>query len=201
MRTEQSKEHLEFLELAYLEADGELSPRQARALDDHALECAECRAVRGEMLELRSILAREAIEAHPDLARRVMDDLPPAAWEMRRPKSWRVAAAAALLLLGGAYALNLGGESPGEALPWIASLMAMVELFRSAALAGAGLLAASWSSVGLALGEALARSPAGFVGFGLFVLGVDLLFLRYLWRLHRREALASRKSTKSRGDS
>ena len=66
----------------------------------------------------------------------------------------------------------------------------MAELFRSAALAGAGLLTASWSGVGLALGEVLSRSTMGFVAFGVFVLGIDCLFLRYLWRQSRQEALA-----------
>lgn len=199
MRPEQSKQHLEYLELAFLERDGELSASETRALIDHASRCAECQAVRRGLPALDSALSRAAIEVHPDLARRVMDNLPPAAWEMRRPASWRVAAAAVIGLLAAAYALNLG-DSPGAGLPWIATLSAMAELFRSTALAGAGLLAASWTGAGLALGATLARSSLGLVTFGLFVLGVDCLFLRYLWRLNRREALAGRRrSTTSNG--
>ena len=77
----------------------------------------------------------------------------------------------------------------------------MAELFGSAALAGAGLLAASWSGVGLALGEILSRSTMGLVAFGVFVLGIDCLFLRYLWRLSRREALVPGRPSHPRGRS
>ena len=81
-----------------------------------------------------------------------------------------------------------------DAVPWIGTLTAIAELLRSAALAGTGLLAASWSGVGLALGDLLSRSPVGFAAFGLFVLGVDFLFLRYLWRVSRRESVARSRS-------
>ena len=201
MHNSQPKRHADFLELVYLEIDGELSQREIRALNDHASSCLECRVIRREMLVFNSVRDEIKIDAHPDLARRVLENLPPAAWEMRRPASWRVAAIAFLGLFGAAYALTFQSEPLGEALPWIGTLAAMAELFGSAALAGAGLLAASWSGVGLALGEILSRSTMGLVAFGVFVLGIDCLFLRYLWRLSRREALVPSRPSHPRGRS
>jgi anti-sigma factor RsiW len=201
MRNHQPTRHADYLELVYLEIDGELTRSETLELDSHASRCPECRAIRGEMSSLNSVLDEIKIEAHPRLARQVLDNLPPAAWEMRRPASWRVAAAAFVGLLAAASALTFQSEPLGEALPWIGTLTAMAELFRSAALAGAGLLTASWSGVGLALGEILSRSRVGFVVFGVFVLGVDCLFLRYLWRQSNREALARSGHSASRGAS
>lgn len=201
MHNRQPKRHADLLELVYLEIDGELSQRETRALNDHASSCLECRVIRREMLVFNSVLDEIKIDAHPDLARRVLENLPPAAWEMRRPASWRVAAIAFLGLFGAAYALTFQSEPLGEALPWIGTLAAMAELFGSAALAGAGLLAASWSGVGLVLGEILSRSTMGLVAFGVFVLGIDCLFLRYLWRLSRREALVPGRPSHPRGRS
>ncbi len=188
MSRNQARPHLEFQELLYLESDGELTSSEGRDLEAHVAGCGECRDVGEELSALTSLMAESKIEADPDLARRVLENLPPADWEMRRPANWRAAAAAFVGLLVGAWVLTFKGQPLGEAGPWIGTLTAMAELFRSAALAGAGLLSASWTGVGLAVGEVLSRSWAGFAVFGLFVLGIDLLFVRYVWRLSRREA-------------
>lgn len=199
MQRDRTKEHLDFVELAYLESDGELEPAEARDLAAHAARCADCQAIRGQVPRLESLLSEARIEPDPDLSRRVLQSLPATAWEMRRPGSWKLAAAVFFGLFGGAYVLSLRSESLGEALPLLGTLAAMAELFRSAALAGAGLLAASWSGVGLALGEILSRSVLGYAAFGVFVLGIDCLLVRYLWRLSRvEEQAAGRGSNSSR---
>jgi len=43
------------------------------------------------------------------------------------------------------------------------------------------------------VGEVLSRSTPGMVAFGVFVLGIDCLFLRYLWRLSRRKVGVDRR--------
>ncbi|MFQ5526906.1 MAG: zf-HC2 domain-containing protein [Thermoanaerobaculia bacterium] len=186
-----TRPHLDYQELLFLEPDGELTRPERRQLDEHVARCGECAATRREVASLGSMLENARIEPDPDLARRVLENLPPADWEMRRPANWRGAAAAFIGLVIASYALTFQGQPMGEALSWIETLSAIAGLFGSAVLAGAGLLSASWAGVGLALGEVLSRSPVGFVVFGLFVLGVDALFLRYLWRLSRRASDAS----------
>lgn len=193
MQSNESKRHGDLVELVYLEIDGELQPGERRALDEHVSRCEDCRRIRAQMPVLSSALDDVKVEAHPELARRVLENLPPTAWEMRRPRSWRFAMAAFVVLLGASLALTYESPPLGEALPWIGTLAAIGDMFRSATLAGAGLLAASWSGVGLALGEVLSRSTFGYVVFGLFVLGLDFLLARYLWRLSRRETSRVRK--------
>ena len=50
------------------------------------------------------------------------------------------------------------------------------------AVAGAGLLTASWQGLGLALGEIFGGSKLTLAVFAVFVAGVDFLFVRYLLR-------------------
>ena len=64
--------------------------------------------------------------------------------------------------------------------------VAVFDLFRSSLVAGAGLLDASWRGLGLALGRLFDGSWLNLVAFGVFVLGVDALFLRLLLKTRRR---------------
>ena len=70
----------------------------------------------------------------------------------------------------------------------------MVELFRSAAVAGSGLLTASWTGVGLVVERSLEESSGGFIAFALLVVGLDLLFLRLLARSLRGRPAPERPS-------
>ncbi len=180
MTTNPPTDHALFEELAFLEADGELTSVERRRLDEHALRCASCRALRTEGRRLAEVLESAAIQPDPDFAAQVMSELPAAAWEMRRPAAWRLPAALVLLLAGVGSWLAVEGTGLEMARPWLATAGAVLEFFRSAALAGAGLLSASWAGMGLALAELSSLSRIGFLVFGIFVLGVDFLFLRYL---------------------
>ena len=67
---------------------------------------------------------------------------------------------------------------------------------------GAGLLDASWRGLGLALGRLFEGSLLNLVAFGVFVIGVDALFLRLLLKTRRRvrEAAASRDASGAKPD-
>ncbi len=106
---------------------------------------------------------------------------------------------AILLLLGCASAalvgLSAADLAPRGPLP--SALFAIVDLFGSAVLAGAGLLAASWRGLGIGLAELLAGSRSALTALALGVVGLNLL----LWRLLRhpaRVARAQRRSTSLR---
>ena len=74
--------------------------------------------------------------------------------------------------------------------------LAVVDLFRSSLLAGFGLLDASWRGLGLALGRLFDGSLLNLVAFGVFVIGVDALFLRLLLKARRkvRQAASDRET-------
>ena len=64
----------------------------------------------------------------------------------------------------------------------------MAGLAAAGALAGAGLLAASWKGVGLVTLEAVGTTPGGLVAFVVLVICLNLLLLSLLRR--RRTAAA-----------
>ncbi len=181
-----------------MQADGELSRLDAQRLDRHLAGCAGCREERRELARLDGLLTAARIEVRPDFRDGVLAALPDAAWENRHPASWAAGVALVLLLGGGAFALTSGA---GVAASPVAEIfVAVLDLFRSSLLAGAGLLDASWRGLGLALGRLFDGSLLNLAAFGVFVIGVDALFLRLLLKTRRRvrEAAASRDA--DRGD-
>ena len=184
--------HRDYRELLQMQADGELSRLQAQQLDRHLATCAGCREEQRELARLGEMLTAARIEVRPDFRDEVLAALPDAAWENRHPTSWAAGVALVLLLGGGAFALTSGA---GVAASPVAEIfVAVLDLFRSSLLAGAGLLDASWRGLGLALGRLFDGSLVNLVAFGVFVVGVDALFLRLLLKTrHRvREEAASR---------
>ena len=184
--------HKEFQELLQVQADGELSRLEAQRLDRHLSSCATCRAERRELARLDELLTAARVPVRPGFRDEVLDALPSAAWESRHPASWAAGAALVLLLGGGAFALTSGVGVTSSPLAEI--FVAVFDLFRSSLVAGAGLLDASWRGLGLALGRLFDGSWINLVAFGVFVLGVDALFLRLLLKTRRRlrESTASR---------
>ncbi|MDX1502412.1 MAG: zf-HC2 domain-containing protein [Thermoanaerobaculia bacterium] len=180
-------EHATYREWIYLEADGGLAGRDRRALLRHLERCAECNVERRQARRVHRLLEEARVEPRPGFSRQVMTRLTPAGWEARHPRSWVAAAVLFLLLAGGAVAATLlDGPRPGPSL--LTPLAAVADLLQSAALAGAGLLAASWSGLGGAVREALGGAPLPLAVFGLLILGLDVLFLRLLLRVRRRAA-------------
>ncbi len=83
-----------------------------------------------------------------------------------------VFASSSVLLLS---ASGVVGSAPFTLLGSVADLLA------TAALAGAGLLGATWQGVGLVLRDLLTGSPTTLIGFAAALVGIHLL----LWRLLR----------------
>jgi hypothetical protein len=100
---------------------------------------------------------------------------------------------AALLGIVGAVLLGTSAARLEPAAPFVAAIVAVVDLFQSTALAGAGLLSASWTGLGLAFQELLAGSVWNLIAVGLLVFGVDFLLIRMLLRRNRPAEAASRR--------
>ena len=162
------------------ELDGALDARERGQLEASLASDAKLRQERLEWKRLDSLLASSQLPVEADFRRRVMASLPAAGWESRHPRSWRWAVAI-LLLLGGSSAALVGAGSAraagGGAM--FGAARSVLDLFVSSALAGAGLLAASWKGIGVAMGDLFAK-PASFIGLALFVVLLNLLFLSLL---------------------
>ena len=172
-----------FRERLELEADGRLGGEERHALDRHAQACAACRDERRALAALGRALERSRVGVRAGFAAEVVRRLPAAGWEGSAPRAWRLPLALLAALAAAAAAL-VGVSSarlhPGA--PFAGALAAVADMFQTAALAGAGLLAASWHGIGLAVGELLAASPGAVVAFVVLVLAVDLLALALVRR-------------------
>lgn len=170
-----------------------LAPAEKARLEAHLVGCADCRHERAGLETVHLRLAGSVVEPREGFTGEVMRALVPAPWEARAVVVWRWPFAL-LLALGGIAAVLLGGAA-AELEPSAGSLAAFVALARlleSAALAGAGLLGASWSGLGSGLGAWLAGSKVHLALAGGLLLALNLLFLRLL-RTPSRDAKA-RKS-------
>jgi hypothetical protein len=150
------------------------------------------------LLEAGRVPVREGFHA------RVMASLPSAGWEAaRRPARsaafwrWPVAVLAALVALTRA----LVGMSSTQLAPggsFLGALAALADLFASSALAGAGLLGASWQGIGLVTSEILGEIPGGLVAFAVLVVCLNLLLLSLVRR--RSARVSSDVGTSAGGD-
>jgi anti-sigma factor RsiW len=189
-------EHSTLREWLSLELDGELSAGEKSRLDQHLALCPECRNERRELSALERLMADSRIEVREGFRQEVMSDLPTAGWEARPPRTWIAALVAVLALAVASAALIATSSGDLTAAVPVAALVAVWELFRSSALAGAGLLAASWKGLGIAVQEVLGHSIWSTLAFGAVVLGLDVLLLRYLLR-RRRAAVEEGRSRSS----
>lgn len=180
--------HTKFKEWLYLEADGALEVREGRQLAAHLAGCSECRSEQRAVARLETVLRESVVPVDEGFTREVMLRLPEAGWEARSFSGWRTALVVAVLLGAAAAFLSVGGERLATDLPLAGAAIALLGLFKSALLAGGGLLAASWTGIGLALDRLFEGSRVAFAVFGVLVLGLDLLFLRLLLRYRSREA-------------
>jgi len=188
-------DHTTFREWLYLEPDGELKAGERSSLQQHLAACASCRQERRELVAFNEMVDESKIAVGQDFTVEVMTGLPATGWETRSPRTW-LAAVVAVLLLGIGSALLIGGagQEAMSAVP-IAAAAAVWELLSSSALAGAGMLAASWKGLGIAFQDVLGQSVWNIVAFGVLILCLDLLLLRYLVRRRTADAKSDHNQT------
>jgi len=165
-----------------------LNAGERSSLQQHLASCPSCREERQELANLTEMLEQTRIPVGDQFTQQVMAGLPAAGWETRSPRTWLAALVVVLLLsLGAALLIGGAGEELMSAAP-IAAATAVWELLSSSALAGAGLLAASWKGLGIAFQDLLGQSVWNIVALGALVVCLDLLLFRLLFR--RRTAAA-----------
>lgn len=180
-------QHMEALDLAL---DAALSATEVRQLEAHLAGCDGCRDERRRLLSLREALGEAKVAVREGFQAEVMAALPAAGWQTataatamttappRRAYAW---AAVLLVALGGASALFFA-LSGGDGGPLGGSLAALVSSLGAALVAGAGLLGASWSGLGMAIGEMFSESPLTAVGLGVLLVCLSGLLVSMLRR-------------------
>lgn len=188
-------DHNTYREWLNLDVDGVLPREHRAALDEHLAGCAECQAEREDLLALETLFHKASVPVRPDLRGQVLAALPSAGWESRSPRTWAFPAAV-FALFAGLATFALGGNwNGGSHSSLLSALAAVAGMFRASAVAGAGLIAASWKGLGMAFAAALA-SPVSLGAFGLFVLCLNLLLISLL----RRRRPATSDALQREGD-
>ena len=177
-----SMDHATIEDWLQRELDGDLSAAETERLTA-ALEASPgARAERAAYARLAEALGERRIAVGEGFRERVMASLPPAGWEGRAARAWRLPLAL-LAAFGAAAAVLLrfaSGSSVGG------SLAAVAGLFKTALLAGGGMLTHTWSGLRMAVGELVSTSPAGAVGLAVLFAGLCLLTALSLRRRVRR---------------
>jgi anti-sigma factor RsiW len=187
-------DHSTFQEWLNLDADGRLAPEERARLHEHLAGCEECRREREELIAFQSLFERSAVPVRSDFADSVMAALPHAGWEGRSPHTWNFPVAVAAMLILVAGFLVAGSSAPSG----LAALDALGGMMRAAALAGAGLLGASWKGIGLIV-EDIISSPVSLGAFGFLVLCLNLLLVSLVRRRRPSEVPAGTAAASSRG--
>ena len=178
---------IELLQQLDLDLDGQLTAADSARLDEQVSVRADLGKERRRLGALRAALAESRVAVPATFREQVMTALPHAAWEKRSLPAWAwPAAVIATLSLAAAWVL--GGAAP-ESTPIFGTGLTVVDFFRSTAMAGAGLLAASWQGLEHALEELLAESSWNLVAMVVLVVGVNAFFFNLL----RRRRVASAK--------
>ena len=190
-----SEDHNTYLEWLFLETDDLLTPGERGRLREHLDSCDSCKTERQSLVAMNQILRKSLVPVRQGFSAEVMTALQPAGWEAKSPRTWAAAVIVLLLLTGGAALLTEWvaiDDAPAFG-PLAAASVAVFDFLRSSALAGAGLLSASWRGVGLAFSTLLSGSRWTAASFIVFVVGVDLLLLKLLLRpKESRDSVAAR---------
>lgn len=179
-------EHDTYRQWLDLEVEGELPEDLSGRLAEHLAACRDCRADRRRLVALRDALGAARIPVRDAFHGRVMASLPAPAWRPLRAAdgrpAWRPAAALLLVLAALSALLFATAGSDLAAAPLAGATAALVELVGAAMVTGAGLLAASWSGVGMVVGEMFSSSPLTLAAVAALLLFLSLLLAGLLRR-------------------
>jgi anti-sigma factor RsiW len=176
-------DHSIYKEWLNLEADGRLPREERTRLEQHLATCSSCRSELDSLCSLDGLLIQARVPVRKGFRADVLAALPAAGWEARAPRTWGFPVALCVLLA--VISAAVVGASPGES-SGLGALSAVFGMFRAAALAGSGLLAATWKGFGLVFEEMIA-SPMSLGMFGVFVLCLNILLVMMI-RRKRTEA-------------
>ena len=189
------QDHSTYREWLNLEADGRL-PRDERArLEQHLATCSSCRSELDSLRSLDSLLIQTRVPVREGFRADVLSALPAAGWEARAPRTWGFPMALCVLLA--VISAAVVGAAPGES-SGLGALSAVFGMFQAAALAGSGLLAATWKGFGLVFEEMIA-SPMSLGMFGVFVLCLNILLVTMIRR--KRTGVPAEAGARSLDDS
>lgn len=189
-------DHTTFREWLDLEADGALAPADGRRLAAHLAECADCRAERERLARLHESLAASRVAVADGFRERVMTALPEAPWERRvaAAGNWLRAGVVGAALAGLSVALFALSGARLEAGGSLAGALAAVgDMLVTAAIAGAGLLGASWTGIGLVVGDLFRRSPGTLAAVALLAVFLAALTVSLVRRPRTAERRIDRR--------
>lgn len=181
-RTDQ-EQHEQYREWLALEG-GEIGDFDQRRLDAHVAACEECAAERVAFRRIDTLLDEERVAVRQGFRNDVLRSLPAPGWESRVPRFWRLPVAA-ILLLGAAAGLFLGLHSAqaSNGAPLAGAFGAVLDAVATGALAGAGMLWASWRGIGMVLDSAVSPGVTGVLL--LLVVCIDVLLVTLVVRRGR----------------
>lgn len=173
--------HERLREWLCLDREPEGLPADERSrLSEHLEECSECRREAELYARLDARLAAAAVPVREGFRADVMRSLPPAGWESRARRAWRLPIAV-LLLLGAAAGWLIADPAAGGGAGALAGAAAALgDMAATGILAASGLLWASWRGFGLALDAHL--TPAAALALFVLVVSLDVLLLSVLVR-------------------
>jgi anti-sigma factor RsiW len=194
MKTTDRATHREWLNL---HLDGELGSTETLRFEEQLAGDSELAAEYQQLSALHAGIQGESISVRSHFRDRVMAALPLPAWLPQPRLSWALPLAmAGLLAIAAAWIL--GGVSLGES-ALVGTGFAVADFLVATSMAGAGLLAASWRGLGLALEEILKQSGLSLLALAVPVLLLNLLFVSLLRR--RGGPVAEAVAADSAGDS
>jgi len=165
-------------ELLDLDLDGQLGPAERSRLQEHLAADPELAAEHRRLLALHAGLTEARVSVRPGFKAQVMAALPLPAWLPQRSFVWTLPLAMTTVLAISA-AWFLSGSALGEG-ALVGTGLAIVDFFNS--MAGAGLLAATWTGLGIALEEFVSESGLNLLALAVPVVLLNLLFFSLLRR-------------------